>query len=202
MIGSTDFEPQFGEMLSQESNSILLISRAVFQTIVVYLLLLLLLLLHYILFNTFVKTFSFLVSRPTYINILEVASWPAEPKIFAIWPFTMFADPCPRMSSNLHVAVPRPYTVSSNLHVTVPSRTVSSSLHVTVPRPYTVSSNLHVAVPRPYTVSSNLHVVVPRPYTVSSSLHVTVPIPYSVVQPSSRCTKPVNYCPIHQYVSI
>jgi hypothetical protein len=32
--------------------------------------------------------FSCYLSRPTYINILEFASWPAEPKIFTIWPFT------------------------------------------------------------------------------------------------------------------
>jgi hypothetical protein len=117
MLWSTNFEPQFGEMLSKKKKAIPFFSlvelyRAytkewcgfnvyymntapfdcvcpVFQTIVVYLLLLLLILLlslRYILFNTFVKTcfFPCYLSRPNYINILEFASWPAEPKIFTI----------------------------------------------------------------------------------------------------------------------
>jgi hypothetical protein len=45
MIGSTNFEPQFGEICFQKTNSIHPINKAVFQTIVIYYFLLLIFLL-------------------------------------------------------------------------------------------------------------------------------------------------------------
>ena len=78
---NTNFEPQLGQLYYPQKNNLILLSRCVLQkTALNY---------YTVSFNNKILWKSVSLFLYMYLqNIFDLASWPAKPTVFTIWPFT------------------------------------------------------------------------------------------------------------------